>query len=208
MYTPADYRGLSSALAGNSQLTQTLRSLTLEYQSYFSPILRGKTGPPVALFVDVLEPLIHGTTSGLETLIVKYDHEAAIFSDDEVRLLVQASPLLKHLTLSLGAEARELTIPTQVPTVAALHHIGQYCHFLKFLEIEIQDSDYTETFSPSMTDHPLETLRLAVRTFTSRACDSSEIQRQVRRIFPTHIGQGVVLLSSTMNEHSDCVTFS
>ncbi|TBU25008.1 hypothetical protein BD311DRAFT_765347 [Dichomitus squalens] len=186
LYEPAAHRQLSAAIAGNPRLARTLRSLTLEYSTHLSPLLLGKTGPPVALFPDVLEPLVPGLASSLETLVVKYCHEAAIFTDDDVLCLAQACRTLKHLTLSLGARERELTVSTKLPTITALYHIAKYCTLLIALDIEIDDDD-AKPVSPSwVADHPLRMLRLAVRSFTSPACDHLELERQVYRIFPAY----------------------
>ncbi|TBU55475.1 hypothetical protein BD310DRAFT_969250 [Dichomitus squalens] len=202
LYEPAVHRQLSAALAGNSRLVRTLRSLTLEYSTHSSPLLLGKTGPPVILFSDVLEPLVPGLASSLETLAVKFYHEAAILTDDEVLCLAQACPTLKHLTLSLGARERELTVPTKLPTIAALHHIAQCCPLLTSLDIGV-DEDETKPISPSwVADHPLRVLRLAVRSFMSRACDRLDLEHQVYKIFPAHFrDQDIAFVVSPSNGH-------
>lgn len=175
-YEPAEHHELSVALGGNARLLKTLRSLTLAYRPWCSSpesALVRYAGPPVPLFANILAPLVHGLTAGLETLVVEHWHEAVSFTDDEVVLLAQAFPLLKQLTLSVGARTMYLRPPSKLPSVSVLYHVAQCCQHLKELEIELADDfllasqlNWQRTSSSSEVDgtpgHPLQTLELTV----------------------------------------------
>ncbi|KAM5539287.1 hypothetical protein V8D89_007160 [Ganoderma adspersum] len=176
-YEPAEHHGLSVALGGNTRLLQTLRSLTLAFRPWCSSpesSLVRYPGPPVPLFSNILAPLVQGLTGGLEALIVEHWHEAVSFTDDEVVQLAQAFPLLKRLTLSVGARTMCLRPPSKLPSVSVLYHVAQYCQQLRELEIELADDfllasqlNWQRTSSPMadgtpLAGHPLQTLELTV----------------------------------------------
>ena len=176
-YDPAEHRELSVALGRNSRLSRTLRSLSLVYRPWCSSpdsCMVRDPGPPVALFADVLEPLVRGLTAGLESLVVEHWHQAVSFTDDEVVQLLQAFPLLKRLTLSVGARMTGMGLrpPSRLPSVAVLCHVAQHCQQLEHLEIELADDfllasqlDWLRVPSPvgdGTPGHPLQTLELTV----------------------------------------------
>ncbi|KAM5539286.1 hypothetical protein V8D89_007159 [Ganoderma adspersum] len=173
-YYPKGHHQLATELGRNARLAKTLRSLSLRYSTSWCPGSLGFTGPPVVLFPDILEPLLHGLTSRLETLVVEYCHRAVRFTDDEVLRLAQACPELKRLTLSLGARTMCLQPPTTLPSIAALRHIAQHCQRLTHLEIELAhdhgvllaselDGLRLQAGADGALGHPLHTLELTIR---------------------------------------------
>ncbi|PIL35338.1 hypothetical protein GSI_02063 [Ganoderma sinense ZZ0214-1] len=183
-YDPAAHHELSLAIGQNARLARTLRSLRLVYrppdsgesESAVAAAAKeaGPGGAPVALFSDVLAPLVQGLglTAGLETLVVEHWHHAVSFMDDEVAQIAHAFPLLKSLTLSVGVRTMGLRPPSRLPSVAVLYHVAQYCQQLEHLEIELADdfllaSQLNWLREPSSIadgspGHPLQTLELTV----------------------------------------------
>ncbi|KAI1797054.1 hypothetical protein LXA43DRAFT_878539 [Ganoderma leucocontextum] len=176
-YDPAEHRDLSVALGKNTQLSRTLRSLSLVFRPWHTTTspessVAGDPGPPVTLFSDILEPLVQGLTAGLETLIVEHWHQAVSFTDDEFVQLAQAFPSLKRLTLSVGVRTMGLRPPSRLLSVAALYHVSQCCQQLAHLEIELADDillarqlNGLRAPSPGVDGtpgHPLHTLELSV----------------------------------------------
>ncbi len=199
-YYPKGHHQLAIELGRNTWLTRTLRSLSLRYSTSWYPVSPGFTGPSAILFPEILEPLVQHLTMGLETLVIEYWHQTVRFTDDEVLRLAQACPLLKRLTLSLGARTMHLQPPTTLPSLAALHHIAQYCRQLTHLEIELADDHVllasqlnglgpqapSPAVNPGALGHPLQMLELTIGVPVGlRGGDAHDkFRRYVDKIFP------------------------
>ncbi|PIL35335.1 hypothetical protein GSI_02060 [Ganoderma sinense ZZ0214-1] len=224
-YYPKGHHQLATALGRNMRLARTLRSLSLRYSTSWCPGSLGFTGPPVMLFSSILEPLLHGLTTRLETLEVEYWHRAVQFADDEVLQLAQACPELRRLTLSLGARTMCLQPPTVLPSLVALRHIAQHCPRMTHLEIELelaQDRYHSGLLageldglcSPLRADgtlgHPLQTLELTIRMLVgSRDSDDDhevgareEVQRYANRVFPSRYRDKEIVFVSGLDSSS------
>ena len=220
-YDPKGHRQVAIELGQNTPLMKTLRSLGLRYSTSWSPGSLGFIGPPVVLFPDILEPLLHRlrVTARLETLVVEYHHRAVRLTENEVLQLAQACPSLKRLALSLGARTICLQPPTTLPSVVALRHIAQHCPRLTHLEVELAydrsvlleselDGLHLQAGADGALGHPLHMLELTIRMSAGwkDSDDDSHARDEVRcyanRIFPHRYRDKEILFVSELENGS------